>query len=37
MALEGDQFDVYTAAPDGSNLTQITHSPQVDEAWSWLP
>jgi Tol biopolymer transport system component len=37
MALEGDQFDVYTVAADGSKLTQITNSPQVDEAWSWLP
>lgn len=37
MALEGDQFDVYTVAADGSDLTKITHSPQVDEAWSWLP
>jgi hypothetical protein len=37
MTLEGEQFDVYTAAADGSDLTRITDSELLEEAWTWLP
>ena len=37
MALEGDHFDVYTAAADGSALTRITDSDLLEESAYWLP
>lgn len=37
MALAAQQFDVYTAAADGSDLTRITDSSRLEEALSWLP
>ncbi len=37
MSLTGQQFDVYTAAADGSDLTRITDSKRLEEALSWLP
>ncbi len=37
MALEGDQFDVYTAAADGSDLTRIVDSDLLEESAYWLP
>jgi WD40 repeat protein len=37
MRLEGDQFDVYMAAADGSDLTRITDSDLLEEATNWLP
>ena len=37
MALEGEQFDVYSAAADGSDLTRITDSELLEEALAWLP
>ncbi len=37
MTLDDDQWDVYVAAADGSNLTRITGSELVEEAGIWLP
>ena len=37
MTLEAEQFDVYTAAADGSDLARITDSELLEEAWTWLP
>ena len=37
MTLEGQHFDVYTAAADGSELTRITDSDLLEEAAVWLP
>lgn len=37
MRLDDDQWDVYTAAADGSDLTRITDSDLVEEAAAWLP
>ena len=37
MTLEGEQFDVYTAAADGTGLTRITDSDLLEEAATWLP
>ncbi len=37
MTLEGDQFDVYTTAADGTDLTRITDSELLEEASTWLP
>ena len=37
MTLEGEQFDVYTAAADASDLRRITDSPLLEEAMTWLP
>ena len=37
MSLEGQQFDVYTAAADGSDLTQIAGTGLLEESANWLP
>ena len=37
MTFEGDQWDVYVAAADGSNLTRITDSELIEEGSIWLP
>ena len=37
MTLEGDQWDVYVASADGSNLARITDSALIEEAAVWLP
>lgn len=37
MTLEGEQFDVYTVAADGTELTRITDSDLLEEAVVWLP
>jgi dipeptidyl aminopeptidase/acylaminoacyl peptidase len=37
MTLEGEQFDVYTVASDGTELTRITDSDLLEEAVVWLP
>jgi hypothetical protein len=37
MTLEGQQFDVYTAAADGSGLTPIADSEILEESANWLP
>ena len=37
MTLEDDQFDVYTVAADGTELTRITDSVLLEEAAVWLP
>jgi WD40-like Beta Propeller Repeat len=37
MALEDQQFDVYTAAADGSGLTAIADSEVLEESAYWLP
>jgi len=37
MALEGEQFDVYSAAADGSDVVRITDSDLLEEALAWLP
>ncbi len=37
MSLEGEQFDVYTVAADGTELTRITDSDLLEEAAAWLP
>jgi Tol biopolymer transport system component len=37
MTLEGEQFDVYTTAADGTDLTRITDSELLEEASTWLP
>jgi Tol biopolymer transport system component len=37
MRREGQEFDVYAAAIDGSQLTQITDSDLLEEAGDWLP
>lgn len=37
MTLEGDQFDVYTVAADGTDLQQITNSELLEEGAIWLP
>ena len=37
MALEDQQFDVYTAAADGSGLTPIADSELLEESAYWLP
>ena len=37
MTLEGEQFDVYTVATDGTELTRITDSDLLEEAVVWLP
>lgn len=37
MALEDQQFDVYTAAADGSGLTAIADSELLEESAYWLP
>ncbi len=37
MTLEGEQFDVYTVAADGTELTRITDSDLLEEAAVWLP
>ena len=31
----GDQVDLFTVAPDGSGLTQVTDSPEVEYVPSW--
>jgi hypothetical protein len=37
MTLEDEQFDVYTAAADGSGLTPIADSERLEESAYWLP
>jgi hypothetical protein len=37
MSLDDDRFDVYTAAPDGSDLTRIADSGLLEESANWLP
>jgi hypothetical protein len=37
MSLEGDQFDVYTAAADGSDLNPVVDSGLLEESAYWLP
>ncbi len=37
MTLEDQQFDVYTAATDGSELTLIADSELLEESAYWLP
>ena len=37
MTLKGEQFDVYTVAADGTELTRITDSGLLEEAVIWLP
>ena len=37
MRLEGQEFDVYTAAVDGSELTTIADSDLLEESAYWLP
>ena len=35
MAPKGHLPDVYTMAPDGSDVQQVTHSPKWDSAPDW--
>lgn len=37
MTFEGDQWDVYVVAADGSNLTRITDAELIEEGSIWLP
>ena len=37
MTLEGEQFDVYTVAADGTELMRITDSDLLEEAWFGSP
>ena len=37
MTLEGEQFDVYSIATDGTAITRITDSDLLEEAAIWLP
>jgi Tol biopolymer transport system component len=37
MALEDQQFDVYTASADGSDLTHVADSELLEESANWLP
>jgi dipeptidyl aminopeptidase/acylaminoacyl peptidase len=37
MALEGDQFDVYTITAEGFDLVRLTDSDVLEEAANWLP
>ena len=37
MTFEGDLWDVYVVAADGSKLTRITNSELIEEGAIWLP
>ena len=37
MSVELDHFDVYVATPEGSDVTQVTSSPLLEEPTAWIP